>query len=145
MGLLELLSGKVSVRIATTNRLCAQSTLLPRTTDSTFVTSGWSCFSIVAVGNDRGHQVGFHCSFEGVELSHSETVVLHGTDERRTVVNSFWHRTTSSQRGGGECCKIHCYCYDLVVVWSKLPDQIHKKTWANKLQLWNRLYSLKLR
>ena len=34
---------------------------------------------------------------------------------------------------------------DPVAVWKKLSDQFQKKTWANKLQLWKRLYSLKLR
>ena len=34
---------------------------------------------------------------------------------------------------------------DPVVVWRKLSDQFQKKTWANKLQLRKRLYSLKLR
>ena len=34
---------------------------------------------------------------------------------------------------------------DPVVVWKKLSDQFQKKTWANKLELRRRLYSLKLR
>ena len=34
---------------------------------------------------------------------------------------------------------------DPVVVWRKLSDQFQKKTWANKLQLRKRLYSLRLR
>ena len=34
---------------------------------------------------------------------------------------------------------------DPVAVWKKLSDQFQKKTWANKLQLRKRLYSLKLR
>ena len=34
---------------------------------------------------------------------------------------------------------------DPVAVWKKLSDQFQKKTWANKLQLRKRLYSLRLR
>ena len=34
---------------------------------------------------------------------------------------------------------------DPVVFWKKLSDQFQKKTWANKLELRRRLYSLKLR
>ena len=34
---------------------------------------------------------------------------------------------------------------DLVVVWKKLAEQFKKKTWANKLELRRRLYSLKLK
>ena len=34
---------------------------------------------------------------------------------------------------------------DPVAVWKKLADQFQKKTWANKLQLRKRLYSLRLR
>ena len=34
---------------------------------------------------------------------------------------------------------------DPVAVWKKLLDQFQKKTWANKLQLRRRLYSLRLR
>ena len=34
---------------------------------------------------------------------------------------------------------------DLGVVWKKLADQFQKKTWANKLALRRRLYSLKLK
>ena len=33
---------------------------------------------------------------------------------------------------------------DPVVVWKKLLDHFQKKTWANKLELRRRLYSLKL-
>ena len=34
---------------------------------------------------------------------------------------------------------------DLVTVWKKLSDQFQKKTWANKLELRKRLYSLRLK
>ena len=34
---------------------------------------------------------------------------------------------------------------DQVIVWKKLTDQFQKKSWANKLQLRRRLYSLRLR
>ena len=33
---------------------------------------------------------------------------------------------------------------DPVLVWKKLSDQFQKKTWANKLELRRRLYSLRL-
>ena len=34
---------------------------------------------------------------------------------------------------------------DPVVVWNKLKDQFQKKTWANKLELRRKLYSLRLK
>ena len=34
---------------------------------------------------------------------------------------------------------------DPVVVWNKLADQFQKKTWANKLALRRKLYSLRLK
>lgn len=34
---------------------------------------------------------------------------------------------------------------DPIIVWQKLADQFQKKTWANKLQLRRKLYSLRLK
>ena len=34
---------------------------------------------------------------------------------------------------------------DPIVVWKKLADQFQKKTWANKLELRRKLYSLRLK
>ena len=34
---------------------------------------------------------------------------------------------------------------DPIVVWQKLADQFQKKTWANKLELQRKLYSLLLK
>ena len=34
---------------------------------------------------------------------------------------------------------------DPTIVWQKLADQFQKKTWANKLELRRKLYSLRLR
>ena len=34
---------------------------------------------------------------------------------------------------------------DPIAIWKKLGDQFQKKTWVNKLELWRKLHSLRLR